>query len=215
MPVDAPRLTLVIDRLLYRTRDDEPPLSLVEEAIAGGVSLVQMRTGAWQGDDLGIYAVAQRLREITRGKAPMLVTDDLHLAEKCEADGILLTPEHSYRPESVREYVRVSPSIVGCFVTSVWAAARAERGGADFVQVGPIFGDGIGHGAADGLVLLRKVRDAIHLPVVAFGGIMNADLAAQTIDAGATGIAVGEPILSATDPRRAAAQYAAVFNGLP
>lgn len=194
-------MMLVVDRLLYRTRDDEPPLSLVEEAIAGGVSLVQMRVAAWRGDELGAYAVALRLREITRGKAKLLVTDDLHLAEKSKADGLLLTAEHSYRPESVRQFVRAVPSLVGCFVTSVRGAARAERGGADFVQVGPVYGN------ADGLVLLRKVRDAIHLPVVAFGGITSPDQVAQTIAAGASSIAVSLPILSAADPRKAAEQF--------
>lgn len=215
MSVDLPRLMLVIDRILYRTRQDQAPLSLVEEAIEGGVSLVTMRTRGVRGDDLGVYAIAQRLREITRSRVPFLVTDDLHLAEKCQADGLLLTAEHSYRPEAVRGFVRTVPSLVGCFVTSVHGASRAERGGADFVQVGPVFGNGVAHGAADGLALIGKIRDAIHLPVIAFGGIATPDLAAAAISAGAAGIAVTESILSATDPREAAARFAAVISERP
>ena len=214
MSVDLPRLMLVIDRTLYRTREDEAPLSLVDEAIAGGVSLVQMRTRASQGDDLGMYAIALRLREITRARVPLIVTDDLHLAEKCQADGLLLTSEHSYRPTAVREYVRTVPSLVGCFAMSVRAAARAERGGADFVQVGPVFGRGVEENGEDGLSLVRKVRDAIHLPIVAFGGIASPDLAAAAITAGASGIAVSESVLSAPDPRKAAEDLASVINEL-
>jgi thiamine monophosphate synthase len=97
---------------------------------------------------------------------------------------------------------------------SVRAAARAERGGADFVQVGPVFDDISGLGSVEGLALLRKVRDAVHLPVVAFGGISSPDHAAASVAAGATGIAVGDPILSAADPRQAAEQFAAVFSNL-
>ncbi|MDR3707673.1 MAG: thiamine phosphate synthase [Capsulimonadaceae bacterium] len=220
MPRAIPKLTLVIDRVLYRTRpaerhgqpvdgtgspEEQPqPVSLVDEAIAGGVSLVQLRYGASQGDGLEAFAIAQRLREITRDRVPFVVTDDLHLAEKCHADGVLLTSEHSYHPNAVRAYIRSTSALVGCFVRSVRGASRAERGGADYVQVGPVFGpDG-----DSGIALLRKVHDAIHLPIVAFGGIATSERVRIAIDAGASGIAVSEPILAADDPRAVAALFA-------
>jgi thiamine-phosphate pyrophosphorylase len=214
MPVNLPNVMLVVDRVLYRTREDEQVLSLVEEAIAGGVSLVQMRMSAWRDDELGAYAAALRLREITRDRASLMVADDLNLAEKCHADGVLLTSEHGYRPESVRQYVRTVPSIVGCFVTSVRGAARAERGGADFVQVGPVFESERKSSGSDGLNLLRKVRDAVHVPVVAFGGISSPERVAASIAAGARAIAVSTPILSARDPRKAAQKFSSVFAEL-
>ena len=97
-----------------------------------------------------------------------------------------MTSEHGYRPEAVREFVRTVPSLVGCFAMTVRAAAKAERGGADFVQVGPVFGNGSDPQGVEGLALLRKVRDAIHLPIIAFGGVATPNLAAAALGAGAT-----------------------------
>ncbi len=199
---------LVIDRLLYRPRADREPLSLVDEAIEGGVSLVQFRASAAGSDGLETFALAQRLREITRDRVPLIVTDDIQLAEKCHADGVLLSSEFSYRPSAVREYIRQEPAIVGCYAPSVATAAKAERGGADYVQVGPVF-------AADdpesGVTLLRKIKDAIHLPVVAFGGIATPEQAKLALDSGAEGIALTDAILAADDPRAAASVYASLF----
>ncbi len=167
-----------------------------------------MRLAPGGNEGLEAFALAQRLREITRERVPLVVTDDIELAEKCHADGVLLTSERSYRPTAVREYIRTEPGIVGCYAPSVPIAARAERGGADYVQVGPVFGS---DDPDAGLALLRKVKDAIHLPLVAFGGITTPEHARQALEAGASGIALTDAILAAEDPRAAAAAYAALF----
>ncbi|HEY3329191.1 MAG TPA: thiamine phosphate synthase [Capsulimonadaceae bacterium] len=204
------KLTLIVDRILYRPQEDRPPVSLVEEAIAGGVSQVQLRLANSASDDISAFALALKLREITSGKVPFVVTDDLDLAEKCHADGIFLTTALSYRPSAVRDYIRSAHGIVGCYTPSVTTAARAERGGADYVQVGPVFSSEAD--TADvGLALIRKVKDAVLLPVIAFGGVSSLEQARKAIGAGAAGIAVTDAILAADDPRAAAASYAALL----
>lgn len=198
-----PSLTLITDRTLYRqpAEGSAHPLSLVEAAISGGVDTVQLRVRRHAKDDLGLYAVAMRVREMTAGKARFVMTGDLELAEKCHADGVLL-PERSYKPADARGYLRGETRLVGVFVQSVNGASRAERGGADYVQVGPAFSDEEG---ADGLGLLRKVKDAVQVQVVAFGGITTAAHVADCVKAGADGIAVTDAITKATDPASAAA----------
>ncbi len=215
IPLPHPSLTLVVSRTLYRPQpNQDDPVSIVEAAIAGGVDIVQFRArsaGHDQGEiDLVLFAVAMRLREITDGKARFVVTGDLQLAEKCHADGVLL-PERSYKPSEARTFLRAGSSAsVGAFVRTVIGASRAERGGADYVQVGPIFDTAPETEAASptpddaGLVLLRKVKDAVHIPVIAFGGIRTAEQAAQCLRFGADGVAVTDAISDALDPQGAA-----------
>ncbi len=200
-----PSLTLVIDRNLYRPEAGESanPLSLVEAAIAGGVDIVQLQVPSDAPGDLALYAVAMRVRELTAGKVHFVLTGDVELAEKSHADGVLL-PEKSYRPSEARKYLRGGVRLVGAYVQSVLGASRAERGGADYVMVGPVFDEPSEHSIV-GATLLRKIKDAVHIPVIAYGGIENAEHVAQCLDAGSDGIAAKYAIIKADDPQSAAA----------
>ena len=211
--IPRPSLTLITDRTLYRPRTDKAadPLSLVEAAIAGGVNIVQLRARAAQ-DDLGLYAVAMRLRELTADKARFVVTGDLELAEKCRADGVLL-PERSYRPSEARAFLRGdSGGWVGAFARSVPVAGRAERGGADYVQVGPAFDADAPDADGAGLSLLRKVKDAVHIPVIAFGGIRTPAQVGDCVRSGADGVALTDAITRAPDPQSAAMALRAALD---
>ncbi len=207
--IPRPSLTLITDRTLYRPRTDKKadPLSLVEAAIAGGVNIVQLRART-APDDLALFAVAMRLRELTAGQAQFVVTGDLELAEKCGADGILL-PERSYKPSDARTFLRGETQLVGAFARGVPGAARAERGGADYVQVGPAFDPA---DAEAGLILLRKVKDAVHVPVIAFGGIRTPEQVGDCIRAGSDGVAVTDAITRAPDPQSAATALRAALD---
>ncbi len=209
--LSQPSLTLVTGRTLYRPRTEPKadPLSLVEAAIAGGVNIVQLRVRTMSADDLALFAVALRLREMTAGQARFIVTGDLELAEKCHADGVLLT-ERAYKPSDARAYLRASgDALVGSFARSVPGAARAERGGADYVQVGPAFD---ADAPGEGLTLLRKIKDAVQVPVVAFGGIQTPADVADCLRAGADGVAVTDAVTHAPDPQAAAASLRAAME---
>ena len=206
-----PSLTLVTGRTLYRPRTEpkSDPLSLVEAAIAGGVNIVQLRVRSTSVDDLALFAVALRLREMTAGQAKFIVTGDLELAEKCHADGVLLT-ERPYKPSDARAFLRASgEALVGSFAHTVPGAARAERGGADYVQVGPVFD---ADAPGEGLALLRKIKDAVQVPVVAFGGIQTPADVADCLRAGADGVAVTDAVMQAPDPQAAAASLRAAMD---
>ncbi len=218
MDFPRPSLTLVTDRTLYRPRADKKGdfLSLVEAAIAGGVNIVQLRVRHTLADDFGLYAVALRLREMTSGQVRFVVTGDLELAEKVHADGVLL-PERSYKPADARAYLHGDGlsgggEVVGAFVRSVTGAGRAERGGADYVQVGPAFENNPAPDAEDGLTLLRKVKDAVQIPVIAFGGIETPQQVGDCLRQGADGVAVATAVTQAPDPQAAAASLRAAMD---
>ena len=214
MPFSVPNLALVIDRRLYRVHsEDAAPLSLVEAAIEGGITMVQLRLGDGGdrhivgGDDLAANAVAQRLREMTAGRVPFLVTGDIELADRCRADGVVLVGDKTYRPDHARDYLHAN-AIVGCYVDTLRAAAIAEHGGADFVQFGPIFdNDG-----KENLSLIRKIKDAVNVSLVAYGGMDTLDKVKMAVDAGADGVAVTNTILDAPDPISATRELRAAIG---
>ncbi|WP_165863980.1 thiamine phosphate synthase [Capsulimonas corticalis] len=203
------------DRNLYRQSSEgvSGPISLIDAAIQGGVDIVQLRAVAGETDDLAIYAVSLHLREMTAGKALFVVTGDIELAEKCHADGLMLR-EHSYRPSEARSYLRgENVKLVGAFARSVEEAARAERGGADYVQFGPVFqADEALEADHPGLALLRKIKDAVQIRVIGFGGVQTPEQAAACIAAGADGVAVTDAITGAADPQKAAADLRAALS---
>jgi thiamine-phosphate pyrophosphorylase len=103
--------------------------------------------------------------------------------------------------------------VVGESVGSVAEAREAERQGADYVSVSPVFLTPTKPDAdqAVGLEGIRAIRDAVRVPVVAIGGL-NAGNAGAVIGAGADGVCVVSAIMSAADPEAAARQLLQVIE---
>jgi len=102
--------------------------------------------------------------------------------------------------------------ILGCSVTTVEQAKAAEAGGADYIAVGSMYPTLSKETAkVVGLEMLRRVRGAVSLPLVAIGGI-NRDNAGEVASAGADGVAVISAILRAEDAEEAARQVIKAFE---
>lgn len=186
-----PSLMLVTDRRLAGGED--ALLRAVDEAIAGGVNIVQLREKDLPHEELA--ALARRLREVTQGRALLIVNSAADVAEECGADGVHL-------PEDA-QMVR-SSLLVGRSVHSVDAAKRAEAEGADYVIAGPVYKTRSHPGRAPlGVDEIGKICEVVRLPVIAIGGI-DYQRAAAVVCAGARGIAVISAIISAPSPRGAA-----------
>src|SRR5262249_27533649 len=91
-------------------------------------------------------------------------------------------PSYGLPAAQVRPHVR----ILGLSTHSVAEAIAAEQARADFVIFGPVF-DTPGKQAV-GLEALRSVTAAVHIPVIAIGGITHAN-SSQVMETGAAGIA--------------------------
>jgi len=126
--------------------------------------------------------LVSEVREIAqRSKTRVLVNDRVDIALAAGVDGVHL-PANGLPPSRVRPLV----SVPGVSTHSLEEALIAEQARADFIFFGPIFDTPGKHPI--GLDALRSVTSAIHIPVLAIGGITreNAQLA---IAAGAAGIA--------------------------
>lgn len=193
----APYLALITDRSRLRGRKLEEVVAL---AVEGGVNAVQLREKNLSTAEF--YEMAMTLRYVLRGQALFLVNDRVDVALAVGADGVHL-PEHSLPGKAVREIAGES-CLIGRSVHSVGAALYAEADAADYIVAGPAFATASHAGQPPvGVELVRALAEAVHLPVIAIGGISESNVRA-VIDAGAEGIAVISAIWDAPDPKAAA-----------
>lgn len=176
-------------------------LQLVEAALRGGVAAVQYREKT--GDVALRFEQASELLPLCRQyRVPLVINDDLRLADLTDADGVHLGREDA----SLREarIVLGPEKIVGvsCY-QSLELARQAQAAGADYVAFGSFYASPTKPQAGRAsLQLLRETRD-LHVPVVAIGGI-TLDNAAGVIEAGADAIAVISALFDAPDVEAAA-----------
>jgi thiamine-phosphate pyrophosphorylase len=192
-------LYLVTDRGLSRGR---PTLEVVAAAVRGGATVVQLREKAAETREFVEEALAIRVF-LKERKIPLIINDRIDVAVAVDADGVHLGQKDM--PIELARKVVGPEMIVGISAESTADAVAAERAGADYLGVSPIFDTSTktDTAAALGLAGLREIRRSAGLPLVGIGGL-SAENAGKVIEHGADGIAVVSAIVSADDPEQAA-----------
>ena len=196
--------------LTPETVDTEHLLTQVEAALAGGVAAVQYRDKS--GDVARRHEQASELVALCRRfSVPLIVNDDLRLADLTDADGVHLGRDYG----SLREarIILGRDKLIGasCY-QSLELAQAAQAAGADYVAFGSFFASPTKPAAPRAsLDLLRDAAPVIHVPLVAIGGITLAN-APQLLDAGADCIAVLSALFDAPDIRGAARDLNLLFE---
>jgi thiamine-phosphate pyrophosphorylase len=181
----------------------------VEEAVAGGVTLVQLREKGRSSREL--FTLALKLRELTRKQGvPLIINDRLDIALAAGADGVHLG--QSDLPVGEARRIGGEGLVIGASAHNPEEARRAEAEGADYLGAGAVFpteskGDIT---ALIGLEGLAAICGAVRIPVVGIGGIGPARLR-EVKAAGAAGAAVISAILSRPDTRAAAMELARLW----
>ncbi len=196
----ALRLYVLTDRGLSRGRSE---VEIVQAALAGGATAIQLR---WKAGPLAEAVRAGRaLRELCREAGALFVVNDrVDLALALEADGVHLGVEDLPLVEARR--LAGDRLVIGFSPSTLEEALAAERAGADYLGVGPVYGTATkaDAGPAVGIEHVRQIAVAVSIPVVGIGGI-TAGNARPVIEAGAAGVAVISAVVAADDPRAAAA----------
>jgi thiamine-phosphate pyrophosphorylase len=173
-------------------------------AVEGGVGLVQLRERDLPVDAL--FELAERIREITRGRALLFVNDRADVAVAVGADGVQL-PESGLPVEAVRR-VAEDRLLIGRSVHDVEGAMAAEADGADLLIAGAVYATASHPGRAPhGTELLRELSDSVSVPYLGIGGV-TAENAGAVIEAGASGVAVITALTESDDPRLTAHELA-------
>lgn len=203
------RLYVITDEQVGRGRSH---LQIAEAAILGGADVLQLRDKESSGGRL--FRVALQLRKLTReAKVPLIVNDRLDIALAVDADGVHLG--QADLPASVARDIMGSGRILGVSAETVAEAVAAEKDGADYLGVGPVFdarGTKPDAGEPRGLELIANVRRRCRLPIVAIGGI-DAGNARKVLEAGAGAAAVISAIAAADDIEEAARRMKGILEG--
>lgn len=204
------RLYLITDRKLITNHYSL--FTAVKQALRGGVKAIQLRE-----KDLGtreLLRLAYKLRELTlKYGAKLFINDRLDIALATEADGVHLT-QQSVPVSAVRRVVRASRFLIGVSTHSLREAKEAEKEGADFITLGPIFRtpSKLKYGPPLGVGTLRRISEEVRLPVFAIGGI-KAGRIQKVKRAGAYGVAMISEIFNADDIKTKTEEIINILEG--
>lgn len=173
-------------------------ITVMEEAILGGVDMIQLRDK--KSPKRVILHKAAELRELTRKyNVTFIVNDYIGVALAVGADGIHLG--QGDLPLSEARKI-VGDMIIGISTHSIEEARLAEQGGADYIGVGPVFATKSKEDVVSPVTTsyVREVAREIRIPFVAIGGIKlhNVD---QVLEAGASRICAISEIVGSQDVR--------------
>ena len=189
---------------------DERPTEFIENALRGGVDIVQLRIKA--GDDERILAAARRYRAACDAAGALLIVNDRpDLALAAGADGVHVGQD-DVAVSRAREEVG-DRLIVGLSTHSPQQVDAAIGAGVDYIGVGPVHATPTKPGRpAVGTELVAYAARHCPLPFFAIGGIDAGNVTAVR-DAGATRVAVVRALTEAADAARAARSLRAALTG--
>ena len=194
MALKLPPLYPILDPEQTRGRPAQRVLAALLEA---GVSILQLRVKSLPPVDF--LELAKQARAVTRAHGCQLIINDrVDIALACGADGVHLGQDDL--PLSAGRKL-MGQKIIGISTHDLDQARAAERAGADYIGFGPMFGTrtkATGY-EARGPEMLQQIRGAVTLPIVAIGGITEANVQ-EVWQAGADSVAIIGDVLHDNDP---------------
>jgi thiamine-phosphate pyrophosphorylase len=200
-------LYLVTDRRLAGNR---PLETIVAAAVRGGVTCVQLREKDCTSREFIARALALK-KQLISAQIPLIINDRVDIAQAVGADGVHLG--QTDMPLQMAKAILKDAMLIGISAESFKDAIEAEKGGADYISVSPIYPTPTKTDTAAplGLAGVRDIRRAVTVPLIGIGGL-DAQNAADVIKAGADGVAVVSAIVGADDPERAAFKLRSVIT---
>src|ERR1700745_171155 len=162
--LDLPALFAIIDPEQTKGRT---PSNILRELLSGGARTLQLRAKMLSPRDF--FDLARETRTLTQTHGCRLIINDrVDIALACGADGVHLgqddMPLHAAKK-------LMGEKIIGISTHNVEQAELAEHNGATYIGFGPMFGTTTKNTGftARGVDLLRQVRGAVKIPIVAIG----------------------------------------------
>ncbi len=193
------------DMLLYAVTDrswigDDTLIDQVEQAIRGGITLLQLREKTLSEEEF--LQEAKKIKVLCdRNGIPLIINDSVSIAKEIDAAGV-----HVGQKDMEAGVVRsiLGPNkIIGVSARTVEQAVLAEKNGADYLGVGAVFSTGTKQDAKNiSVETLQEICRAVSIPVVAIGGITVDNLDGLK-DSEIDGIAVVSAIFTQKDVEKA------------
>ena len=191
-------LYVIADKKICGDRSIE---DVVIQAIEGGAEMIQYRDkDSTDGEFLELASVLQNICKDRR--VPLIINDRVDIAAYLKADGVHLGQDDL--PLQVARKILGPDRIIGISTTNIDQAKEAEKHGADYIGIGPIFDTSTKKiDKPVGLEIIRQAKRFLKIPFFPIGGINleNLDL---LIQAGSKRMAVGSAVICANDVKAAA-----------
>ncbi len=201
------QLYLILDKELIGNRD---PVEIVKAvAERGGVTAIQWRDkGGNTRETIKVVSQLQRCKELKN--IDIIINDRVDIVQAAGADGVHLGQDDLSVSEARK---LLGEKIIGISTHNEKEALEAEREGADYVSLGPIFLTQTKEdaGLPLGVKKLESVKRVINVPLVAIGGINNTNIK-EVIAAGADVAAVASAVLKAKDITAATKELLSKFQ---
>lgn len=190
------------DLTLYLVTDPsagEKTEEIVKAAVAGGVTMVQLREKT--AGSLCFYERALRLKRVTcEAGVPLIINDRTDIMLAADADGLHVG--QSDLPAAVARRLIGPDKILGVSAHNVEEAVRAEKDGADYLGVGAVFPTATKKDAESvSYETLKEICETVSIPVVAIGGIGEKNIG-KLAGSSIRGIAVVSAIMNAENPEK-------------
>lgn len=182
----------------------------VEEAVRGGVTLLQLREkDAGSGEFYNIAVEMKKLAGLFR--TPLIINDRLDIALAVDADGLHIGQEDL--PLEVARKLLGPGKILGYSVSNQAEAVYGEENGADYLGAGPVYHTGSKEVAIEpiGPAGLKRIKESVSIPVVGIGGIGIANIG-EVKESGIAGISVISAILARRDIEEAARELKSAWS---
>lgn len=205
------RLYLVTDQELSENHDT---VKTVEEALKGGVEIVQLRE--YSLTDSELLAMARQVRILTKKHGALFIINNRpDIARLSEADGVHLGQDDL--PLAEARKVMGEGKLVGVSTHGMDQARKAVAEGADYIGVGPVYPTQTKKNVVPAVTLdyVQQVAKAgLNRPFFAIGGIKLHNLD-EVLSAGARRVAVVTGIVKTLNVRKVAAEFKEVLEKYP
>ena len=190
---------------------EEEFLYRVEQALLGGVTLLQLREK--EKSTREYIELAEKVHELTkRYNVPLIIDDRVDVALAVDAEGVHVGA--SDMPVATARKLMGENKIVGATAKTVPWAKEAYEQGADYLGVGAIYPTTTKvRTVLTSVDTLKEIVKAVPIKVNAIGGL-NKDNIHVLKDSGIDGICVVSAIMKADNPRTAAEELKGAFYEL-
>ena len=201
-----PRLYFITDSTKY---EKDEFLRRVEEALKGGVTLVQLREK--ERSTREYLELAKEVHEITlKYNVPLIIDDRLDVAMAADTEGVHLG--QSDMPINIARKILGLDKIIGATAKTVPQALEAYEQGADYLGVGAIFPTTTKvKTILTSTDTLADICRAVPIPANAIGGL-NKDNIDVLKGIPIAGVCVVSAIMKADDPKQAAVELSAAMQ---
>ncbi len=193
---------VLVDKKLLGERKIE---AVVKELVKAGADMIQFRDK--YSEDGEFLKEALKIKKILKNKKiPFIINDRVDIALHIKADGVHVG--QTDLPVSIARKLLGKNKIIGTSAENIRQAKMAQKAGADYVGLGPIFytttKEKIPYPV--GLDLIEQAQKELKIPFFPIGGI-NLDNLSAVINAGAKRVAIASAIISSPNIAQIVQQF--------